>query len=78
MLVRTDLLEMLFEFCQHLGGGIGVFFPLDIISTRITSSDDSDHDLARVWRLSEFLLLERLRMVPFHGLPFVFSPKWWT
>ena len=46
ILVRTNLLEMLVDFCQHLNGGIGVFFPLGIISTRITSSDDSDHDLA--------------------------------
>jgi hypothetical protein len=45
ILVRIDLLEVLVEFCQHLDGGIGVFFPLGIIWTRITSSDDSDHDL---------------------------------
>ena len=43
----TDLLEMLVDFCQHLDRGFRIFFPLGIISTRITSSDDSDHDLAR-------------------------------
>jgi len=46
ILVRTNLLDMLVEFCQHLDLGIRVFFPLGIISTRITSSDDSYHDLA--------------------------------
>jgi len=30
---------------------------------------------AHRWRLSEFLILERLRVVPFHGLPFFSSSK---
>ena len=39
-------------------------------------SEDGDHALTCWQRLFEFFLLGRLRMVPFHGFPFVSTSKW--